>query len=136
MPGIVQDPTFQTGRQKVTFTGTIARTDTAAKLLFTLPANAILLGFRYTSPAASDAGTTATISVGKSGGAGTEYLTTQDVKTVGTGRGQQYPVGPAASLLGQSVGGAAQGVTGIYAESGGASTTGGPWVIEFDVLLT
>lgn len=135
MPGIVQDPTFPYGRNKVTFTGTIARTDTAAKLLFTLPANAILLGFRYTSPAASDAGTTATISFGKLGGTGAEYLATQDVKTVGTGRGQQYPAGPAASLLGQSVGVAAQGVTGIYAESGGASTTGGPWVIEVDALL-
>lgn len=135
MPGIVQDPSFPSGRQKVSFVGSIARTDTTAKVLFTLPANAIILGFRYSSPAASDAGTTATISVGKSGGTGAEYLATQDVKTVGTGRGQQYPVGPAASLLGQSVGSAAVVVTGVYAETGGASTTGGPWVVDMDVLL-
>lgn len=129
-----QDNTYPNGRQPSAFVGSIARTDTAAKRLFDLPVGCIPVALHYSSPAASDAGTTATISVGKLGGTGTEYLATQDVKTVGTGRGQQVPVGPAATLLGIPTT-AAQTVTGVYAETGGASTTGGPWVVTLLVLL-
>lgn len=130
----VQDGSSPLGRQVVAFVGSIARTDTAAKKLFTLPAGSIPIALQYSSPAASDAATTATISVGKTGGTGTEYLTTQDVKTVGTGRGQQVPAGPAATLLG-AIQASSVDVTGIYAESGGASTTGGPWVVTLLVVI-
>lgn len=130
----VQDDSAPNGRNLVAFVGSIARTDTSAKRLFRLPAGSIPVALQYSSPAASDAGTTATISVGQSGGTGTEYLATQDVKTAGTGRGQQFPAGPSATLLG-AIQASAVDVTGVYAESGTASTTGGPWVVTILALV-
>ena len=127
-----QDSTFPSGRTNPSFMGTIARTDTTAKVLFTLPAGCIPVALNYTSPAVSNAGTTATISVGKQGGTGVEFLTTVDVKGA-TGSGFQNPVGPAASLGGAALA-AATVVTGVYAETGGASSSGGPWVIVVDVI--
>jgi len=97
----VQDPTYPNCRNALLFVGTIARTDTSAKTLFTLPAGAIPTGLAYSSPAASNAATTATISVGNAGGSGAEYLNAADVKTAATGAGQVFPNGPAATLLGQ-----------------------------------
>ena len=130
---LAQDPTYPNGRNALLFVGTIARTDTTAKILFTLPAGCIPTVIRYTSPAASNAATTAVISVGKSGGSGVEYITTADVKTAATGAGQVFPNGPAASLLGQ-VATASQTVTGIYAETGAASNTGGPWTVILEAI--
>lgn len=111
---------------------TLARTDTSAKNLFTLPPGAVIISLSVLGAAVSNAGTTATISVGKSGGAGTEYLSGFDVKG-STGLGQQTPTG--ATLTAAAVA-TAQIVTGIYAETGGASTLGGPWtvVIEYWTL--
>ncbi len=132
MPGL-QDVEFQGGRNETQFVGSIARTDTAAKALFTLPAGCIVTGMTIASPTVSNAGTTATISVGKSGGTGAEFLTTYDVKGA-TGSGQQTPPGPATSLFG-AVQATPITVTGVYAETGGASNAGGPWVVVFDVLV-
>ena len=130
----VQDGSYPSGRQVVGFTGTIARTDTAAKSLFVLPSACIPLAIQYSSLAASNAATTATLSVGKSGGTGVEYINAADVKTAATGAGQVTPNGPAASLLGQ-IATASQIVTGIYAETGGASSTGGPWVVTILAIV-
>ena len=132
MPGL-QDNTFAAGRNTTQFVGSIARTDTSAKVLFTLPAGAIPVALTYASPAVSNAGTTATISVGKSGGTGVEFLTTQDVKGSG-GSGHQHPAGPAASLYGTPLA-AAVIVTGIYAETGGASNAGGPWLVMIEAIV-
>ena len=107
---------------------TIARTDTSAKTLFTLPANAVIVGLRVYVSTASDAGTTATLSVGKSG-AQTAYLNAQDVKGAGTG---VIAAGAAATL--GSIGSSQVTVTGIYAETGGASTTGGPFLVLIDYV--
>lgn len=112
---------------------TVARTDTAAKTLFTLPANAVPIGLTIIGPAVSNAGTTATLSVGKSGGTNAEYLSALDVKGA-TGSGQQTPAGVAGGL-GSSVGTAALGITGIYAETGTASTSGGPWTVVMDYYI-
>jgi hypothetical protein len=122
------------GRATVTFVNQIARTDTSAKTLFTLPANAIPLELEVCSPAVSNAGTTATVSVGKSGGTGAEILAAMDVKG-STGSGSQNPAGPAASIFGASVGAAPYVVTGIYAESGTASTAGGPWLVAVTCIV-
>src|SRR5215213_3376883 len=59
----------------------ISRTDTVASVKCVLPADATILDMTVVSPTASDAATTATISVGLSGGSGTNYLNTVDVKT-------------------------------------------------------
>jgi hypothetical protein len=105
---------------------TIARTDTSAKNLFTLPANAVITSVRVYVPTASDAVTTATISVGKSGAA-TAYLNAQDVKGAGTG-----VISSGAKQVLGSIGSSAVTVQGIYAETGGASSTGGPFAVYID----
>lgn len=106
--------------------GTIARTDTAAKTIGTLPKGAIILGVSYQVPVASDAGTTGVLSLGYSGGTGVELINAASVKTVG----QFATASPAISGVALA---AAQTVVGLYAETGGASTTGGPFpvVVEF-----
>ena len=106
----------------LTISNTIARTDTTAKTLGVVPANALMLGYTISNPVASDAATTAVVSMGKSGGTGVEFLNTVDVK--GGALGQITPTTKAT--LG-TVGGTKVTVTGIYAETGAASTTGGPW---------
>ncbi len=129
----LQDNEFAGGRNTTQFVGSIARTDTAAKTLFTLPAGAIPIALTLSSPAVSNAGTTATVSVGKSGGSGTEFLNAQDVKG-SPGSGHQHPAGPAASLFGTPLA-AATPVTGIYAETGGASSSGGPWLVMIEAFV-
>lgn len=103
---------------------TVARTDTVAKNLFTLPANAIVDAVLI-SGANSDAGTTATLSIGKTG-TNTLFVNARDVKAAATGNGLQFPT--QATNMG-TVGTAQIQVVGIYAETGGASTTGGPWTV-------
>lgn len=121
------------GGVRTSVRNTIARTDTAAKNLFTLPAGAIPVELRFFSAAASNAGTSANVSVGKSGGTGTEYMNALDVKTVGTGQGLVVPNGQANMFA--SVGNAPLTITGIYAESGTASTAGGPWTVEMSYVM-
>jgi len=104
---------------------TVARTDTVAKNLFTLPKDFVPSSIEVWGAAVSDAGTTATVSVGKSGGTGAEFLSAFDVKGA-TGNGQQFP--SAALLIGTALV-ADTIVTGTYAETGTASTTGGPWTV-------
>ncbi len=135
MPNLADLSGQLVGRVTSTFVASVARTDTTAKTLFTLPANCIPLELEVCSPAVSNAGTTATLSVGKSGGTGAEILATMDVKG-STGSGSQNPNGPATSIFGASVGASAYVVTGTYAETGGASSAGGPWVVAITVITT
>jgi hypothetical protein len=128
-----QDNNFQNGRQVTSYIGSIARTDTAAKTLFTLPAGFIPTNILVAATANSDAGTTATISVGTVGGAQTDFLNAIDVKAAGTGKGSQKPVASGSVWFGVPLA-AAKVVTGIYAETGGASTTGGPWLVIVEGL--
>lgn len=109
--------------------GTIARTDTAAKTLGTLPQNAIITAIHVHVPTVSNAGTTAVVSVGKSGGTGTEYVNTVDVK----GAAGVIALGTKGTL--GSVGLAAVTVTGIYAETGTASSSGGPFNVFVHYVL-
>lgn len=112
------------GKVEKAVVGTIARTDTSAKTLGMIPANAVLTGIRVYGAAASDAASTATISVGYSGGTGVEILNGFDVKTAGTGLGQTVPnAGKLPTVT------AVKTITGIYAETGTASSTGGPWTV-------
>lgn len=111
--------------------GSIARTDTVAKNLFILPANAIIDDIIIGSPNNSDAGTSATISVGKTG-TPTFFINALDVKTAATGKGYPQLSGATApaNVYGTTPQTAPLQVVGIYAETGGASTTGGPWDVE------
>jgi hypothetical protein len=110
------------------YSNTVARTDTAAKNLFVIPANLVITQLKYFSPTASNAGTTATLSVGKTG-SNTFFLNAADVKTAATGAGQVVP--NAAANLG-AIGAADLQVVGIYAETGGASNAGGPWTVTLE----
>ena len=112
----------------------VARTDVAAKDLFVLPAGAIPVAVSVYSPTASNAGTTATLSVGLKGGTGTEWLNGLDVKTAGTGAGQTHPA-VVAGVLFTSVGASNITLTGIYAETGAASNAGGPWTVAVEYVL-
>ena len=127
----VTDATFPGGRKLVTFTGQIARTDTSAVRLFELPAGFVPTALHVTSPAVSNAGTNARISIGSSGGSGSEFVAQFGVKD-STGVGQSLP--SSAGLLGSALGTDIM-VTGIYVEAGTASTSGGPWTIYVDGLL-
>ena len=112
-----------TSRVMVIKTASVARTDTSAKNLYTLPANAQVIRFEIMSAAVSDAGTTATLSVGKTG-SNTFFINAQNVKTTPAAN---TPTAAVSSNLFTSVGSSAIQVVGIYAETGTASTTGGPW---------
>lgn len=129
-----QDSSFPNGRETIKFVGSVARTDTTAKTLFTLPAGVIPLTVRLASTNNSDAATTATLSVGTSGGAATTYLNAVDIKTAATGKGSWVPVTSGSAKLGVA-NATGETVNGTYAETGGASTTGGPWIVIIECLV-
>jgi hypothetical protein len=131
---VAQDPTFTQGHNTTTFMGSVARTDTSAKTLFTLPAGFIPTNILVAATAPSNAGSTATLSVGRVGGAATDFLNALDIKTAGTGGGSQKPSASASVLFGAPLA-AATVVTGTYAETGGASSSGGPWIVLIEGLV-
>ena len=110
--------------------GTVARTDTAAKNLFTLPINAQVVDATIYVGTASNAGTTATVSVGKTGTT-TFFVNAQDVKGA-SGKQRPSALTNAFSQLSAS---AATQVVGIYAETGAASSTGGPFTVQVDFIV-
>lgn len=136
MPTVVaQDATFTQGRRtRVPFVGSVARTDTTAKVLFTLPAGCIPVSISFAATAPSNAGTTATLSVGIGGGSATAFLNAVDIKTAGTGGGSQSPTASASTQFGVPLA-VDTVVNGTYAETGGASNAGGPWVVIIEALV-
>lgn len=125
-----QDTTAE-AKVLITKVNTIARTDTTAKSLFTLPKNAIPVSVRTYWATNSNAGTTATISVGKSGGTGTEYENARSVLTGAntTNLAANANMFAAASTTADTT------ITGIYAETGTASTTGGAFTVEMQYYV-
>lgn len=120
------------GKGVFVLTNTVAHTDTT-KTLFTLPMDAQIVSLKIFGAHVSDAGTSATLSVGKSGGTGAEYLSAFDVKGA-TGAGQQSPT--AALLMAPTAATADTVVTGTYAETGTASTSAaGPWTVIMEFTL-
>lgn len=115
---------FGTGKVVYQQSNTVARTDTTAKTLFTLPALSEIIGFRIYGTVASNAASTAVLDIGKTG-TGNFFINDFDVKG-STGVGVYIP--SAQSNLG-SIGSSAIAVTATYAETGTASTTGGPWTV-------
>jgi hypothetical protein len=107
---------------------TLARTDTTAVLKLVLPADATIVDVDVYG-VASNAGTTATVSVGTTSANANEILNGQDVKTAGgrirptTAWSTNYP-----NVVGYPLGADIQ-IWAKYAETGGASTLGGPYTI-------
>lgn len=108
----------------------LARTDTSAKNLFTLEPNEIPVRISVYSGTAVSNPSTATISVGKTG-TNTYFVSALDVK----GASGQIPCA-AATHLGAAVStSAVTQVVGIYAETGTASSAGGPFVVVMDTYF-
>lgn len=133
-------PTNQVGlsypkpRELLTKFFKISRTDTTGVAKTALPKGSIIGGAYVIGGVASDAATTATVSFGSSVTA-TEYVSGFDVKTAATGEGYS-PVGAAA--VGSAFGVAVANdivVYGKYAETGTASTTGGPWIVKLEYFV-
>jgi hypothetical protein len=115
--------------------GSLARTDTTAKELFYIPKDAYITGIYVIGSAASDAATSAVVSIGTSASAN-EIMASYDVKTAATGEG--YNIAGAAAV-GTYMNTKTTGdvlVKGIYAETGTASATGGPWTIKVEYVVT
>ena len=141
----VNDTTFSTGRKSAWFTGDINTWNTSNTLLFTIPANSVLIGGRVIGHAAASNATTATINVGVSGLLGSEYLNQYDVHAA---QGSNYNSDVAftnfgaqnSNWAGVSAGGPLTigsnniGVTGKFTSTG-ATINGGPWTIAFEALV-
>ena len=123
----------RSGVKPVKYFGSVARSDTTAKELFRLSAGDIPIGLKVQPMgAASDAGTNARISVGSTSNVA-YFLAGFDVKgTTLTGGGLQSVPSSAANLYVPLAFDTI--VEATYAEAGTASTSGGPWIIEFEVL--
>jgi len=111
---------------------TIARTDTTAALKLQLPEQASILGFIMNGTVASDAGTSATISIG-SDSTSNQYVNAYDIKTNGAS-GKFLPaigsIGTVSLANATPRNVSPKQIWAKYTESGTASTTGGPWTID------
>lgn len=96
---------------------TVARGATNTVVVGTLPANARIIEIAITVPVVSNAATTATVSVGLSGGSATAFTAAQDVKTA-IGNFRQTPTASWAVATTK------QDITCTYTETGTASTAG------------
>jgi len=110
----------------------VARTDTTAFDAFVLPKGAIPAGTYVIGTVASDAASTATISVGSNPGTTNQLLAAFSVKTNGAG----YFAAGAAGGTGLGIPLATDTLMkAVYAETGTASTTGGPWLVKVEYYM-
>ena len=112
----------------------VARTMTTATQVATLPRGSVILGF-VLSGVASDAGTTATLSIGSTSASSNEFVNGVSVLAGGVGNGVQLLNG-VAGAVGSVPAGGIPNTTDIqvfvkYAETGTASTVGSwkLWII-------
>jgi len=104
--------------------GTIARTDTVAKNLFTLPAGAIPIRVETSGLVVSNAVTTATLDIGKTG-TDNFFVAAADVKAANFGDAAIVRAMKQSTPLVAGI-----QVVGKYSETGGASSAGGPWTVR------
>lgn len=112
----------------------VLRTDTTAFVGAWLPRDAVITGMYVIGQAASDAASTATISVGTTS-TSNELMSGFDVKTAATGEGYS-PAGAAAvgtAFMEKLT--ADTPVYAKYAETGTASTAGGPWYVKVEYTV-
>lgn len=111
-------------------TAQIARTDTTAFEAFVIPQGAIICGAYVMGQTASDAATTAIVSVGTNPGTTDDCISAFDVKA-STGAGY-YAVGAFEGTQIGSLQTTAKLMKAKYTETGTASTTGGPWLVKVE----
>lgn len=108
----------------------VARTDTVASVKAVLPASASVIGVVRYGATASDAGTSAGVTITLANNSGTISTGTADVLQNATGYVNMtnlpnfVSVPPNGDIK----------VSAAYAESGTASTTGGPWIIRITYI--
>lgn len=119
--GIWDDLSGARASSVMTLAGTVARGATNTAVLGTLPANAQIISIFVTVPVVSNAGTTATVSVGLNGGSATAFSAAQDVKTA-VGNFSQ------AATANWAIATASQVLTVTYTETGTASSAGTAYV--------
>lgn len=111
--------------------GTIARTNTTDTAIFTLPANAQIIGMRAHG-ANSDAGTSATLTFKSrpvDGSSAAASFGTINAKSTVTGAVQATLIGAAYNRQSTPV-----QITCAYSESGTASTVGGAWTVSVEYI--
>jgi len=123
-------PLIPSGKDVQVKAFSVARTDTTAALKAVLPADATIIDFRIAG-VASDAATTATISIGSTS-TSTEYINGQDVKGAGTYI-RPTIVGTAIPNTEPLPLGADLPIYAKYAETGTASTVGAWKVLVYYV---
>lgn len=104
------------------------RTDTAAVAKLVLPADASVLAVTMLGSVASNAGTTATVTITLVNNSGTISTGVVDVKANGATTAL-VQMSALPNLEGLPAVGDIQ-VKAVYAETGGASSTGGPWIFR------
>lgn len=110
----------------------VNRTDTVATVKCVLPGDATIIDMRIFSPVASDAATTAVVSVGIPG-TNTYFLNTVDVKAAA---GKIAITSKAANMMNLENIPVSTDIiiNAIYAETGTASTTGGPFYVTVEYV--
>ena len=118
-PGVVlvEEASSAAGAIVQALTWTVARGATNTVTVGTLPMNARILRIDITVPVVSNAATTATVSVGLTGGSATFFTAAQDVKTAIGNFSQTATANWATS-------GASQSLNCTYTETGAASNAG------------
>jgi len=103
----------------------VSRTQTVSTLEAVLPADASIIGVKVYGSTNSDAATTATVTITAANNSGTISTGTVDVKANGTTTAivqmSNLPNIEPRPLTGDIT------ISAVYAETGTASTTGGPW---------
>lgn len=126
------DTTFSQGRKETSFYVQVTRSNTSNTASgVVIPAGFVPTGVRVSSPTASNAGTSATISVGSTNSTTGVFVSALDVKG-NAGIGVAYPSTVAAASVALP---ADTPITVQYAEGGTASTAGGPWDVAIQGLL-
>ena len=110
----------------------INRTDTTASVKCVIPADSTIIAIRLYSTAVSNAATTATVSVGIPG-TNTYFVNAADVKTSAGQIALTSNVSNIFNLENIPLGSDIQ-ITGIYAETGTASTAGGPYYVTIEYV--
>jgi|ERR1035437_1498178 hypothetical protein len=107
------------------FASNVGRGNTSASAMFTLPAGSTILAALISGTVASDASTSARISIQSSGGIAKEFLADFNVKT--NGAAQSFPSSFKLGTISPATNPTT--LTATYAEDGSGSSTGGPWTI-------
>lgn len=110
----------------------VSRTDTGNPLKVMLPAQSSVTGIKIYGGTASDAGTSAAVTITVSNNSGVISTGTYDVKASGAVTGEvqmsALPNIEPLPLLGDLK------INADYAEAGTASTTGGPWRVAVEYV--